>query len=88
MATCIPQQSRQGLSPQRQDREEAMWDNAKLQGPKDRTRISTTEDYELLYWSQTLGLSAEDLKNLVAQYGNSVDAVRQVLGKRACQRAH
>jgi|RhiMetStandDraft_4_1073278.scaffolds.fasta_scaffold07068_2 hypothetical protein len=88
MATCIPQQSWQGLSPQRQDREEAMWDNAKLQGPKDRTRISTTEDYELLYWSQTLGLSAEDLKNLVAQYGNSVDAVRQVLGKRACQRAH
>jgi uncharacterized protein DUF3606 len=88
MATCIPQQSWQGLSPQPQDREEAMWDNAKLQGPKDRTRISTTEDYELLYWSQTLGLSAEDLKNLVAQYGNSVDAVRQVLGKRACQRAH
>jgi hypothetical protein len=65
-----------------------MWDNAKLQSPKDRTRISTTEDYELLYWSQTLGLSAEDLKNLVAQYGNSVDAVRQVLGKRASQRAH
>ena len=65
-----------------------MWDNAKLQSPKDRSQISTTEDYELLYWSQTLGLSAEDLKNLVAQYGNSVDTVRQVLGKRACQRAH
>jgi len=65
-----------------------MWDSVKLQGPKDRTRISTSEDYELLYWSQTLGLSAEDLKNLVAQYGNSVDAVRQILGKRASQRAH
>jgi Protein of unknown function (DUF3606) len=65
-----------------------MWANVKLQSPKDRTRISTTEDYELLYWSQTLGLSAEDLKNLVAQYGNSVDAVRQILGKRASQRAH
>ena len=64
-----------------------MWD-IKLQSPKDRTRISTTEDYELFYWSQTLGLSAEDLKNLVAQFGNSVDAVRQVLGKRASQRAH
>jgi len=76
------------LSPQRQDREKALWANVKLQSPKDRTRISTTEDYELLYWSQTLGLSAEDLKNLVAQYGNSVDAVRQILGKRASQRAH
>jgi Protein of unknown function (DUF3606) len=65
-----------------------MWANGKLQSPKDRTRISTTEDDELLYWSQTLGLSAEDLKNLVAQYGNSVDAVRQILGKRASQRAH
>jgi hypothetical protein len=59
-----------------------------LRASTSRFRSGIDGSLRMLYWSQTFGLSAEDLKNLVAQYGNSVDAVRQVLGKRASQRAH
>lgn len=47
-------------------------------GPHDRTRIvSTTDEDELRYWTEELGVSADRLRELVAQHGNSAEKVRQ-----------
>jgi Protein of unknown function (DUF3606) len=59
-----------------------MADDLKNPGPRDKARISLAEDYEVRYWTQELGVSAEELKRLVAQHGNSADKIRQALGKK------
>lgn len=58
-----------------------MADDLKNRGPQDRSRINTSEDYEVRYWTQELGVSEEKLKELVAHHGDSADAIRQALGK-------
>lgn len=57
-----------------------MTDDKNNRGPQDRSRINTSEDYEVRYWTKELGVSAEELKRLVAQHGNSADAIRRALG--------
>ena len=58
-----------------------MADDKTNRGPQDRSRISTSEDYEVRYWTKELGVSAEELKRLVGQHGSSAEAVRRALGK-------
>ena len=58
-----------------------MSDDLTKTGRQDRSRISTSEEHELHYWSQKLGVSKEQLKDAVHKVGNSVDAVRAHLGK-------
>lgn len=58
-----------------------MADDKTNRGPQDRSRINTSEDYEVRYWMDALGVSADELKRLVSKHGNSADAVRQALGK-------
>jgi hypothetical protein len=48
-------------------------------GGQDRSRINTSEDYEVQYWSEKLGCSAEELKEAVAAVGSSVDRVEEYL---------
>jgi hypothetical protein len=48
-------------------------------GGQDRNRINTSEDYEVQYWSEKLGCSAEELKEAVAAVGSSVDRVEEYL---------
>jgi hypothetical protein len=60
-----------------------MADDLSKRGPSDWSRINTTEEWELAYWTKELGVSAEELKNLVAWHGNSAAAVRRALGKSA-----
>jgi hypothetical protein len=56
-----------------------MSDDLKKKGSQDRSRINTSEDYEVRYWSQKFGVSAEQLKAAVKKVGNSPDAVEREL---------
>jgi hypothetical protein len=53
----------------------------KNRGTPDRDRISLDEEYEVQYWTKTLGVSREELERTVRSVGNSVDAVRRALKK-------
>jgi len=58
-----------------------MADDKSNPGRPDRDRINVNEEYELRDWSQSLGVSPEELKKAVAAVGDRADAVRQHLGK-------
>ena len=58
-----------------------MSDDKKNTGSPDRDRINVNEDYELRYWTTTLGVSAEELRAAVAEVGPTTVAVRKHLGK-------
>ncbi|ELC7320656.1 DUF3606 domain-containing protein [Stenotrophomonas maltophilia] len=58
-----------------------MSDDKKNTGRPDRDRINVDEDYELRYWTTTLGVSAEELRAAVAAVGPTTVAVRKHLGK-------
>ena len=59
-----------------------MSDDKTNRGPQDRARINVHEPYELSYWSKTLGVSPERLRQLVQTYGVSANTIKQVLGKK------
>ena len=52
-----------------------MADDKQQAGGQDRSRINVNEDYELQYWKQKFGVSAEQLKAAVAAVGTQADAV-------------
>ena len=56
-----------------------MADDLKQRAPQDSSRISTTEDWEMRYWTKQLGVSEEELKRLVKKHGNSAEAVRKAV---------
>jgi hypothetical protein len=56
-----------------------MSDNKQNTGNADRSRVSTSEDYEVQYWKEKFGVSSEELKAAVAQVGNSADKVEEYL---------
>ena len=56
-----------------------MSDDTSKKGMQDRTRINTSEDYELRYWSEKFGVSRDQLKAVVNKVGNSVAAVEKEL---------
>ena len=56
-----------------------MADEPSKRGPQDRSRINTSEDYEVRYWSRKFGVSAEQLKAAVRKVGNSTKAVEREL---------
>ena len=58
-------------------------DDKTQRGAADRSRINVKEDYELAYWTRTLEVSEDELRNAVQQVGTSVDAVKQYLGRAA-----
>ncbi len=49
--------------------------------PQDSSRINIHEPYEVRYWTQELGVSEEQLRQLVKEHGVAVSAVRNALGK-------
>lgn len=59
-----------------------MTDDKSNRGPQDRSRINLGEDYEVRYWTETLGVSEKGLRDAVSRVGTSVDAVRRELGGR------
>ncbi|MFP5439070.1 MAG: DUF3606 domain-containing protein [Bacteroidia bacterium] len=46
-----------------------MSDNKKNTGSPDRDRISTSEDYEVQYWSEKFGVSRQELIDAVKASG-------------------
>ena len=58
-----------------------MADDLTDRGPADRSRINMHEDYEVRYWTKTLGVSKEELQKLVDEHGNSAANIKDVLGK-------
>ena len=58
-----------------------MSDDLKNRGAQDRARISMTEEHEVRYWIEALGVSKERLAAAVAKVGNSAEAVRRELGR-------
>jgi hypothetical protein len=59
-----------------------MADDPKSRHGQDRTRINTDQEHELRYWSETLGVTQDELKDAVRIAGNQVDKVREHLGRR------
>jgi hypothetical protein len=64
--------------------ENAMADNPATRGEPDRSRINVNQEHEVRYWSQKLGISADELKQIVGEVGPMADAVEQ----RARGRSH
>jgi hypothetical protein len=58
-----------------------MPDNPEDRGPTDRSRINTSEDYEVQYWTKKFGVSADELKSAVEKVGPMATDVEKELGK-------
>lgn len=52
-----------------------MADDRSQRGPQDAARVNVNEDYEVQYWTNRFGVSADRLRQAVAKVGPSVDAV-------------
>ncbi len=59
-----------------------MSDNLNNRGPRDRATISLSEEHEVRYWTQALGVTKEQLAAAVKAVGNSADRVREHLKGR------
>lgn len=60
-----------------------MSDDLKNRGAQDRSRINVNEAHELRYWTNELGVSAEQLRKAVQAVCVSATAVRGHLKKQA-----
>ncbi|MDF2449528.1 MAG: hypothetical protein K0R26_2032 [Bacteroidota bacterium] len=56
-----------------------MSDNKTKIKPQDSSKININEDYEVQYWTKTLGCTKQELKNAVEKAGVSAEAVRKFL---------
>lgn len=56
-----------------------MSDDTTKRGPADRSRINMGEDYEVRYWSEKFGCTAEVLQAAVKSAGSGADAVEKYL---------
>lgn len=56
-----------------------MSDDKTDRGARDRSRINLSEDYEVRYWTQELGVTRAVLEEAVAAAGSSADKVREYL---------
>jgi len=56
-------------------------DDKANRGPRDGQRINLTEDHELRYWTEALGITAEKLRETVQRVGPMASNVREALGK-------
>lgn len=59
-----------------------MSDDKSNSGKADRARINVNEDYELRDWSQRLGVSPDELREVVKAVGTSAEAVRKHLADK------
>ena len=58
-----------------------MADDPSKRGMQDRTRINVNEAHEVRYWTQTLGVTEQQLRSAIAAAGVEVKEVRNYLGK-------
>jgi hypothetical protein len=60
-----------------------MADDKTKRGPQDRARINVHEDYEVAYWTEKFGVTADELRDAVSKAGTSADAVEKELKGRS-----
>ncbi len=58
-----------------------MPDNTKQSGSPDSKRINVNEEHELQYWTKELGVTKNQLMEIVGRVGTSVEAVRKEIKK-------
>ena len=58
-----------------------MTDDTSKRGTADRTRINVHEEHEVRYWTKTLKVSEDTLKDAVQKVGVMALDVRRELGK-------
>ena len=56
-----------------------MADDTGNRGGQDRSRINTSQEHELRYWTKALGCTEEQLREAVAKVGSSADKVEEYL---------
>lgn len=56
-----------------------MADDKNLRAPQDSARIAMGEDYEVRYWTEKFGVSADRLQEAVDAVGHSADAIERYL---------
>lgn len=59
-----------------------MADDKKLRDGRDRSRVSGSEDYEVQYMAEKLGVSADEVRKAIEQVGNSRDKIEEHLKGR------
>ena len=59
-----------------------MSDDVKNRGPQDRARINLSEEHEVRYWTQALGVDKKRLATAVKAVGSSAERVREHLKSR------
>jgi len=59
-----------------------MSDNLQERGGRDRSRIDVNEEWELRYWSNKLGVSADELKQAVKQLGDRAEDIERHFASR------
>jgi hypothetical protein len=59
-----------------------MADDKTKRGPQDAARIDLSEDYEVRYWTEALGVNADRLREVVGEVGSSAAAVRERLAQK------
>lgn len=64
-----------------------MADDKTNRGPQDRSRINLSEDYEVRYWTDKLGISKSQLEEVVRKVGSSAQAVEEELRKSTLARS-
>ena len=64
-------------------KEAIMADDKTNRGPQDRSRINLSEDYEVRYLTDKLGVSKAQLEETLKEAGVSATAVEEALRKRA-----
>lgn len=60
-----------------------MSDDKTNTGPADANRIALGEDYEVQYWTEKFGVTADTLERAVNAVGNSADAVQAHLQRHS-----
>ena len=58
-----------------------MPDDTENRGPADRSRINTSEDYEVRYWTEKFNVSRRELEKAVEKVGPMAEDVQRELGK-------
>lgn len=56
-----------------------MADDTTNRGARDRNRINLSQEHEVRYWTQALGVTRDELHAAVAAVGSSADRVREHL---------
>jgi hypothetical protein len=58
-----------------------MPDDRMQRAARDRGRINLGEEYEIEYWTRTLGVSRQRLAEVISKVGDGVEAVRREVGR-------